>query len=64
MRIDCYWNKYFMICFDKIAFMNYQTDVQKIWEKSHKTFVGKFIQCILNNLLVPEHMSHWKRSAF
>lgn len=46
-----------MIRFDKIAIMNYQTDEQKIWEKSHKTFVGKFIQYILNNLLVPEHMS-------
>lgn len=38
--------------------MNYQTDAQKIWEKSHKTFVDKFIQHILNNLLVPEHTSH------
>ena len=53
-----------MIRFDKIAIMNYQTDEQKIWEKSHKTIVGKFIQYILNNLLVPEHMSRWKKSAF
>lgn len=36
----------------------------KIWEKSHKTFVGKFIQYILNNLLVPEHVSVEKNQHF
>lgn len=58
MRIDHYWNENFRICFDKTTLLTtILINAQKIWKKSHGTFVGKFIECILNNLIVPNEVS-------
>ena len=55
---DCYWNKYFRTCFDKSSLLTtVLINAQKIWKKSHGTFVGKLMQYILNNLIVPDEVS-------